>query len=102
MAKTKTIGFPKYAAPPPPLEPKNEKKTHDQTLGEVLTAIRQHGPEQQNWIIEEVLKETAYSRHEEVMALRQDLERSETNFKEFIDLQSAGERALNEKTKPSK
>jgi hypothetical protein len=100
MAKSKPTGLPKFDAPPPPPAPKSEKKTHDQTLGEVLTAIRQHPPEQQNWIIGEVLRETAFSRHDEMMAIKEDLLRSEANFKEFMNLQSAGEQALNQKASP--
>lgn len=99
MAKTTKKGFPEYQAPPPPPATKVKNKTHEETLVEVLTAIRQHSPEQQNWIIAEVLKETAFERYNSLMAIREDANKAQFNFDEFMRAQSAGERALNEKSK---
>jgi hypothetical protein len=96
MAKSKANGLPK-----PPIQPAlNATKTIEETAVEVLTAIRQHTPEQQNRIIAEVLKETAFERHNTLMAIREDANKAQFDYEEFMKVQSAGERALNEQSKP--
>jgi hypothetical protein len=100
MRSNKSNTLPEYKAPPPPPEPKKEIKTHETTLIEVLTAMRQHTPEQQNWIIAEVLKETAFDRYNTLMALKEDVNRAQNIFEDFLKLQSTGEKVLSEKSGP--
>jgi hypothetical protein len=56
----------------------------EQTAGEILTAIRQLEPENQNEVIKTVLKELAIDRHNSVRQCRDAADRASKNMDVFM------------------
>jgi hypothetical protein len=64
--------------------PKNAEKSTEQTAGEVLTAIRQLEPEEQNEVVKAVLKELAIDRYNSVRQFREAADRAGKNMDVFM------------------
>jgi hypothetical protein len=65
-------------------EPKNETLSTNAVAGQVLTAIRQLEPEEQNEVVKTVLKELAIDRHNSVRQYNEAADRASKNMNVFM------------------
>lgn len=82
MARSK--GVPKFQNPPLPPEPMKKRQTVEETIANVLTAIRQHEPEEQTNIFDSVMKELITDRITRHEAANNDRNRAAMNMEKFI------------------
>lgn len=82
MAKTK--GIPNFKHTPPAPTPLPKADTVDETVNQVLAAIRTHEPEVQNAVFNKVMQELAVERHQTYDLSLKDQQKAAENFEKFM------------------